>query len=251
MFLDKLQWTFTPNEQHYIKAWKSIFRGTRDFKKPEQLVHIPKGRIGAYVSNTVHQGYFPDPFALSANEKKVLSEIPFKSVSKLKQESRPVIQPRRFLEICPEAEGKKRWKKFWKKMYHQEWTLRRDLTALHQFNVGSYVPVHDTKGREIIPCLLCGRTGNSQAILNHIYNFCESSKFWWQQIGFRSEMHLREMLAPIDTSSSNLRNLNLFVKVVYRAFIKRRREFKGGVDISPLLVRQLSRALGQTTSFGR
>lgn len=251
MFFENLQWTFSSNEQHYLQAWKSLVKGNRVFLKPESLLSVPRGRIVSYVSTTVHKGFFPDVFAISASEEKLLTDIPFRSLSKEKQESLPVIRPSRFLEICPEVNTKKRWKKFWNEMYHQEWVRRKDLTAVHHFNLGSYVPIHDTKKRQLIQCLLCGQEGNSKAILSHIYNSCESSQFWWSKIGFQSEMNLREMLAPIDTSSSNLLRINRFVKVVYRVYCRRLREVRHSVAITPLLVKQLSRELGQTAPLGR
>ena len=160
--------------------------------------------------------------------------------------------PGRFTEICPATGLTKRWKTFWKELHKLEWLRRKDLTALHLFHFGSYVPMFDLAGNtRLMKCHLCSFSVPKNGILSHTYNSCESSKFWWQEIGFAQPMNLNEMLAPADTSYENLRKLNWFVKTVKRVYSRRRREALEGSDPVPLLPRELKKALGETFPLGR
>lgn len=136
-------------------------------------------------------------------------------------------------------------------MHHQKQVLLKNLTSLHHFNLGSYVPIHDTKNRQLIQCLLCGQQRNSKAILSHIYNFRQSSQFLWRNIGFHARKYVREMLAPVETSSSSVLEISRLVKVAHRVYFRRPRKVIQVVETAPLLDKQLSRVLGQTTPLGR
>ncbi|GEQ68810.1 hypothetical protein JCM33374_g2479 [Metschnikowia sp. JCM 33374] len=93
---------------------------------------------------------------------------------------------------------------------------------------GLRVPIHDyKKGGKAIQ--LCLTMVDRKKILAHLYNEWECTKFWWHRIGFSQPMNLREILAPIDKSYANLRNLNWFVKVVRKAYSVRRRGAENSV----------------------
>lgn len=144
-------------------------------------------------------------------------------------------------------------KKKKKTLYKEEWLKRNDFTALHLFNFGSYVPVHDDKNHsEPLTCRLCCEPTRSDQIQKHLYNFCESSKYWWRKLEFPRPMNLEEMLAPADTSFHNLRRLNRFVKVVKATYHSRYKDTRSEhLPLEPLLTLELDQALGLTTPMGR
>ncbi|KAF7998742.1 hypothetical protein HF325_006807 [Metschnikowia pulcherrima] len=251
-YFKNLDWTFTHSERMYLEAWQKAVTGTRAVTRPERVGFMETGAIQEQVKQAISIGETQGKFQITNEEAGGLRADAFRSLSKKSKEKAPVVRPRRFLEICREARKPQRWKKFWKEMYKHEWLLRNDLTALHHFNYGSYVPIHDAPkvGRDM-ECLLCLETVSSKAMLAHLYNECTCSRYWWNKIGFPRPMNLREMLAPTDKSFTNLRNLNWFVKVVRKAYSGRRREAENGVSLAPLLNRLLSRALGRTNPMGR
>ncbi|KAM9895957.1 hypothetical protein OXX79_007758 [Metschnikowia pulcherrima] len=252
MYFKNLDWTFTHSERMYLEAWQKTVPGTRVVTRPERVGFMETGAIQEQVKQAISIGETQGKFQISNEEAGGLRADASRSLSKKSKEKAPVVRPRRFSEICREARKPQRWKKFWKEMYKQEWLLRNDLTALHHFNYGSYVPIHDAPkvGRDM-ECLLCLETVSSKAMLAHLYNECTCSRYWWNKLGFPRPMNLREMLAPTDKTFTNLRNLNWFVKVVRKAYSGRRREAENGVSLAPLSNRLLSRALGRTNLMGR
>ncbi|KAF8001927.1 hypothetical protein HF325_002892 [Metschnikowia pulcherrima] len=56
-------------------------------------------------------------------------------------------------------------------------------------------------------------------------------------------MNLNSMLAPLNTTYENLRNLNWYVDTVRQVYSSRRREATGGTVLQPLLNRHLKKAL--------
>lgn len=84
-------------------------------------------------------------------------------------------------------------------------------------------------------CHLCVLRVNREKFFTHLYNACESVAFWWHKIGVQTPMSLREMLAPVDTSYENIRNLSWFVKVVQEVHLVRHREAGNGNILAPLL----------------
>ncbi|KAF8004345.1 hypothetical protein HF325_001793 [Metschnikowia pulcherrima] len=220
------------SERMYLEAWQKtelVHGGDR----PERVGSWKPVRFRSSETSNKY-GETQGKFQITNEEAGGLRADAFRSLSKKSKEKAPVVRPRRFLEICREARKPQRWKKFWKEMYKHEWLLRNDLTALHHFNYGSYVPIHDAPkvGRDM-ECLLCLETVSSKAMLAHLYNECTCSRYWWNKIGFPRPMNLREMLAPTDKSFTNLRNLNWFVKVVRKAYSGRRREAENGVSLAP------------------
>lgn len=175
----------------------------------------------------------------------------FKSLSRKNQQKKPPIMPGRFRQICPEAQPIKRWDKFWKNLYKEEWLKRNDFGAIHHFNFGSYVPIHDRESSEQEKCYLCLNQQLLNEMLSHIYNECAVSRFWWQRVGFTNEMNLREMLAPEDTSFDNLRKLNWFVKAVKLMYGKRRRTEAEGGQLSVFLIREMKKTIRQILPMGR
>ncbi|OBA22873.1 hypothetical protein METBIDRAFT_29451 [Metschnikowia bicuspidata var. bicuspidata NRRL YB-4993] len=112
----------------------------------------------------------------------------------------------------------KRWRKFWKDFYKQEWLVQNDLTAIHLFNHGSYVPLHDDEvWKSRFECRLCLKRCSSDQKLTHLYNECETVHFWWKKSSFPARLRSREMLAPLDTFFDCRRNPNWLVKVVRKA----------------------------------
>ncbi|GEQ70946.1 hypothetical protein JCM33374_g4627 [Metschnikowia sp. JCM 33374] len=240
-FFKNLKWTFTSTEICYIEAWKEV---------------VPRARIyetSALVPDTWIQSSYEAPargengFSLTEEEEKQCHPSNFSSLSKKKQKALPPVMPGHFLELCPEAGGKRRWEKFWKTLHKLEWKKRKDLEALHHFNFGSYVPMHDTR-RPITgyKCQLCLQEVNSQQIQRHIYNDCGCSKFWWNHLNIEDPMTLNSMMAPLHKTYEALRNLNWYVQTVRRVYCSRRREANGGNVLQPLSHRQMKKAMGHS-----
>ncbi|OBA19792.1 hypothetical protein METBIDRAFT_32862, partial [Metschnikowia bicuspidata var. bicuspidata NRRL YB-4993] len=111
---------------------------------------------------------------------------------------------------------------------------------IHHFNYGSYVP------RRTLPsdtadfqCHLCteqihNNGDATDAFLSHIYNNCETSKYWWQELKFTKPMSLNSMLAPADNSLENLTKLNWFVTTIFKVYTRRRGESQEVGSLSPL-----------------
>ncbi|KAF8003701.1 hypothetical protein HF325_001149 [Metschnikowia pulcherrima] len=150
MYFKNLDWTFTHSERMYLEAWQKTVPGTRVVTRPERVGFMETGAIQEQVKQAISIGETQGKFQISNEEAGGLRADAFRSLSKKSKEKAPVVRPRRFLEIFREARKPQRWKKFWKEMYKHEW-LRNDLTALHHFNYGSYVPIHDAPkvGRDI------------------------------------------------------------------------------------------------------
>ncbi|GEQ67289.1 hypothetical protein JCM33374_g953 [Metschnikowia sp. JCM 33374] len=160
--------------------------------------------------------------------------------------------PTRFTTIFPEVNQVKKWDRFWKTLYKEEWLKGNGFIVIHLFNFGSNVPSFDSKNEhDIRKCHLCLQEVNSNAIQNHLYNMCESTKYWWHEVKFTEPMHLKEMLAPRNTSFESLRNLNWFVKTVKKNYSLRRRESPKGDTLLPLRKKQMKKALGETKPMGR
>ncbi|KAM9926303.1 hypothetical protein OXX80_010628 [Metschnikowia pulcherrima] len=242
IFEKNLHWTFSFNEIHYIRAWREVTYKSTEYDVTKQ----PYITSESTLMETVADGWLPRAVA----EK--VSQVQYKSLSRKKQEALLPLSPRRFQEICPEVESIKRWEKFWKVLYKEEWILRHDLTALHLFNFGSYVPLFDVVGdMSMMRCHLCLSQTTKDDILAHIYNQCETTSIWWQQIGPEGPMHLNSMLAPVNASSENLRKLNWFVKTVKKVYSLRRRESPDGLALSTLSLRELKRQVGEVQPLGR
>ncbi|KAM9916496.1 hypothetical protein OXX59_009931, partial [Metschnikowia pulcherrima] len=143
MYFKNLDWTFTHSERMYLEAWQKTVSGTRVVNRPERVGFMESGAIQEQVKQAISIGETQGKFQISNEEAGGLRADAFRSLSKKSKEKAPVVRPRRFSEICREARKPQRWKKFWKEMYKHEWLLRNDLTALHHFNYGSYVPIHD------------------------------------------------------------------------------------------------------------
>ncbi|QRG40377.1 hypothetical protein FDK38_004846 [Candidozyma auris] len=238
----RLDWTFTPNEIEYINAWRTLVPRSRTY--PRTTWRMTREQL------LIHASTIP---TITSREEQVLSNVPFRSLHRLAQEAEPPIMPGRFTELCPPARVIKRWDVFWKALYKEEWLKRNDFTALHLFNFGSYVPVHDDKNHsEPLTCRLCCEPTRSDQIQKHLYNSCESSKYWWRKLEFPRPMNLEEMLAPADTSFHNLRRLNRFVKVVKATYHSRYKDTRSEhLPLEPLSTRELDQALGRTAPMGR
>ncbi|KAM9886422.1 hypothetical protein OXX79_014193 [Metschnikowia pulcherrima] len=170
--------------------------------------------------------------------------VNFRSLSKKKQEKLPPIMPERFLEICPAAASQRRWEKFWKRLHTFEWKKHKDFKALHHFNFGSHVPMHDTKtSSRGFRCHLCLSPVDSRQFLYHLYTECRCSKVLWDKLNIQAPMNLNSMLAPLNTTYENLRNLNWYVDTVRQVYSSRRREATGGTVLQPLSNRHLKKAL--------
>ncbi|GEQ69159.1 hypothetical protein JCM33374_g2830 [Metschnikowia sp. JCM 33374] len=240
-FFENLKWTFTKTEICYLKAWQE---------------NVPRSRI--YETSTlvednwispsyVAPGKGTDGFMLSEEEEKGCHPSNFTSLSKKKQEKLKPVMPTHFLELCPEAKGIRRWEKFWKTLHKFEWRKHRDLRALHHFNLGFYVPVHDAK--KSVPrykCHLCLTEVNMKNIQSHLYNDCACTKFWWNLLNIETPMNLNSMLAPLHNTYEPLRNLNWYVETVRRVYCSRRREAQRGIVLQPLSHRQLKKAMGHS-----
>lgn len=241
-YFENLEWTFTPNEIHYINAWKQLVKGSR-ITHPYTIAS--RARIEDVSAILSLRGIPSD------SERKMLRTGIFKSQSKQRQEKKPPIMPGRFREICPEARPIKKWDKFWKALYKEEWIKRNELGAIHLFNIGSYVPQHDERPSRAAKCLLCLKEVTLDVFLQHIYNECAISQYWWNHLGFPRAMNLREMLAPEDTSFDNLRKLNWFVKIVRITYKGRRQLGNEGVTLPELLNRALRSAMRRVTPMGQ
>ncbi|KAM9916187.1 hypothetical protein OXX80_013665, partial [Metschnikowia pulcherrima] len=139
-FFKNLEWTFTRNEICYLKAWEQVVSRTRVYDittLPVVAETCPSASEAPIVSG--HRSTLTEPEAM------ICHPVNFRSLSKKKQEKLPPIMPERFLEICPAAASQRRWEKFWKRLHTFEWKKHKDFKALHHFNFGSHVPMHDTK----------------------------------------------------------------------------------------------------------
>lgn len=249
-FFRNLQWTFTENESYYFMAWKKVVKRSRGFRVGT-LAHLTDSQILRYIATLPTALDVIQPFTFTLVELQDLQLTNFRSLSKQKQEALPPIMPGRLSALCPETNKRKRWKKFWNSLYTHEWLARVDFTAIHLFNHGSYVPHFDNQSMLLVQCYLCLSRISLSRIMTHLYNECDCSLFWWHKIGFLAPMHLREMLAPLNTSYENLRKLNWFVKLVYKVYSVRRREEENGHILAPLLDILLARALRRTDPLGR
>ncbi|PVH15566.1 uncharacterized protein CXQ87_003410 [Candidozyma duobushaemuli] len=236
----KLEWTFTKTEIQYIRAWLALVPRHRTPREP-LFGELREDQLQSLGEREPVPRDIPD----------AVRRMDFKGVHKSFQEKLPCIKPGNFLKICPQANEDKRWKKFWRDLYHLEWTRRIDLTAIHLFNHGSYVPTFDRKPQDepvSVMCNLCCDSVREDAIQIHLYQECECTKYWWHELGFSVPMHLNSMLAPADTTFKNLRRLNWFVKIVrYTYWSKERVSELQGEPHNPLSPQQLKRAMNSVS----
>ncbi|GEQ71432.1 hypothetical protein JCM33374_g5115 [Metschnikowia sp. JCM 33374] len=122
-FLKNLNWTCTCNEQLYLKAWYKVVNRTRVFRDPSEIQVLSDTEVKAYLDHPVSVRAVPTSVTITESEAKELGIDTFRSLSKKKQEKEPAICPKRFSEICPEIRHNKRWKKFWKALFKEEWLL--------------------------------------------------------------------------------------------------------------------------------
>lgn len=238
-FFKHLDWTFTKREQAYLKAWESTVPRTRIF--PSNRLVMTTTILLTYEAPARGEG----GFELTSEEEEACHPVSFKSLSKRKQKALPPVMPNTFLGLCPAANSVRRWEKFWKFLHRFEWKQHRNFEALHRFQFGSWVPMHDSK-RSIagFKCHLCLRRVESRRILRHLYNECPSSKEWWDLLNLPTPMNLNLMLAPLNSTYEQLRNLNWFVDTVRSVYSFRRKEEVGkGVSLQPLLPTQMRRWL--------
>lgn len=243
-FFKNLGWTFTPNEICYLKAWEQVVPRTRVYTSstlaPDDMI---RPNFEALARGN-------DGFSLTPDEEKVCHPDNFRSLSKRKQEALPPIMPRRFLELCPEANSKRRWEKFWKRLHTLEWKKHKDFKALHHFNFGSYVPIHDARTSvRGSKCHLCLQNVDLRQILSHLYNDCGCTNIVWNSLRMQTPMTLNSMVAPSNHTFRYLRNLNWYVETVRRVYLSRRREELGGVVLQDLLARELKRALARSKAL--
>ncbi|GEQ69310.1 hypothetical protein JCM33374_g2981 [Metschnikowia sp. JCM 33374] len=244
-FFRNLDWTFTPSEKMYMEAWKKVVPRTRLIGRKIPLRLSSSTLVKQHAKSEEH-------LFISREEYTAIAAVEFKSLSKRKQEALSPIVPTEFTKIYPEVNNKKRWKKFWESLYKHEWLARHDFMAIHLFNFGSYVPIHNTTPE--IPgfkCHLCLQNVSSEKILIHLYNECERVKILWHKVGFEQPMNLGEMLAPIDRKYENLRKLNWFVKIVRKVYALQQRRAASGQTLVPLSHRSLYRTLRRTDPMGR
>ncbi|KAF8000475.1 hypothetical protein HF325_005404 [Metschnikowia pulcherrima] len=238
-FFKNLEWTFTRNEICYLKAWEQVVSRTRLYDittLPVVAETCPSASEAPIVSG--HRSTLTEPEAM------ICHPVNFRSLSKKKQEKLPPIMPERFLEICPAAASQRRWEKFWKQLHTFEWKKHKDFKALHHFNFGSHVPMHDTKtSLRGFRCHLCLSPVDSRQFLYHLYTECRCSEVLWDKLNIQAPMNLNSMLAPLNTTYENLRNLNWYVDTVRQVYSSRRREATGGTVLQPLLNRHLKKAL--------
>lgn len=251
-FYRNLNWTFTPSEELYLMAWKKTVSRSRNLGRIQSNMMLSEEQVKQHIEKDIGIGPTLTKFALSFDEVRILNAVNFKSLSRKKQEEFPPTIPETFTRLCPEVNVETRWAKFWKTMYKYEWRARKDFTALHLFNFGSYVPIHNTTPE--IPnfqCHICLQRVNLGQILTHLYNECERVKILWRKIGFTKTMNLREMLAPTDRSYENLRNLNWFVKTVKKVYALQKRRAESGQTLQLLSHRLLIGALARTPPMDR
>lgn len=110
------------------------------------LLTIPIGWIVSYVWTPAHQGFlrFLTSWRCQESKKRHWRTPCFAHCtrrSSIRSESFGRVNFK--MKNYPQVVNEKLWQGFWKQMYQQEWVFQIDFTALHHFNLGSFVPIHD------------------------------------------------------------------------------------------------------------
>lgn len=216
-----LRRTFTSSECEYLRAWHLIVEGNRPatIRRPAQ---ISKDSIRALIQT---------PPTLTELERQSIHPKHFKSLSRKHQASLEVIIPRRLTQLSDPAPSSSRWSRFWITMHRLEWKCKYNLEALHHFNFGLLVPVHDNpNSSNYTRCSLCSYFIPEYDIERHLYSQCKCTQYWWSQLGRDTLLSLDELLAPTDLNPPHLNNLNQLVSTIYHVFKQEARRLTQSVD---------------------
>ncbi|KAF3986717.1 hypothetical protein FT663_04754, partial [Candidozyma haemuli var. vulneris] len=133
IFYQHLHWTFSDSEIGYLRAWQKVVRRTRSYVGNSLFTSEPNHH-GSLRASLRRQP------VISTGEQNACLKNQFTSLSRQEHQKGGPIIPDHLTDICLASQNYTRWKKFWRKLYKQEWLHHNDFSAVHLFNFGSYVP---------------------------------------------------------------------------------------------------------------
>lgn len=239
--------SFQKYHRHHLKKtqWQKVVRRTRSYVGNSLFTSEPNHH-GSLRASLRRQP------VISTGEQNACLKNQFTSLSRQEHQKGGPIIPDHLTDICLASQNYTRWKKFWRKLYKQEWLHHNDFSAVHLFNFGSYVPLQFPRSSDkTMRCHFCLQSLPERLHKFHIYSQCETAKFWWKELQGTKPMALEAMLAPTDMSFHNLRQLNWFFKVVRITYRQRYNRSRDASALEPLLQAELTAALKRIPPMGR